>query len=132
VTVVLDTHAWLWWLHDPSRLSPRARAATEEAERTGTIVVSAISIWEIAWKCHSGRLALPGGMREWFAMARSYPGISIEPISAEDAIASVELPGEFHKDPADRMIVALARRFSAPLISLDSRIRTYGHVRTVW
>ena len=130
--IVLDTQAWLWWLHDPSRLSVRARQAMVRAEREGGMMVSAISVWEVATKCALGKLVLPIQLDVWFELARAYPGIVIEPISAEDALASACLPGLFHKDPADRLIVALTRRLQAKLVTADGLIRAYPHVATVW
>ena len=130
--IVLDTQAWLWWLHDPSRLSVRARKAIVQAEKDDGMVVSAISVWEVATKCALGKLVLPLQIEAWFALARTYPGIVIEPVSAEDALASAGLPGEFHKDPADRLIVALARRLQVSLVTADGLIRAYPHVVTTW
>lgn len=130
--IVLDTQAWLWWLHDPSRLSARARQTVVQAERDDGMTVSAISVWEVATKSALGKLVLPMQIEAWFAQARSYPGLVVEPVSAEDALASACLPGEFHKDPADRLIVALARRLQAPLVTSDGLIRAYPHVVTVW
>src|SRR5574340_1068965 len=54
------------------------------------------------------------------------------PVDNQVAVKSPELPGEFHKDPADRMIVATARRFAAPLVTADEKIRGYPHVKTIW
>ena len=54
------------------------------------------------------------------------------PVDTEIATKSVTLPGEFHKDPTDRMIVATARKFGAPLVTKDEKIRAYAHVKTVW
>lgn len=130
--IVLDTQAWLWWLHDPSRLSACARQAIVEAEQGDGMRVSAISVWEVATKCALGKLDLPMQVEAWFALARMYRGLVIEPISAEDALASACLPGEFHKDPADRIIVAFARRLEARLVTADRLIRAYPYVSTIW
>ena len=130
--IVLDTQAWLWWLHDPSRLSAQVRQALRAAEKDAGIMVSVISVWEVATKCSLGKLILPMQVEEWFSLARAYRGIIIEPVSAEDAIASACLPGAFHKDPADRIIVALTRRHKATLVTADSLIRAYPHVATLW
>ena len=130
--IVLDTQAWLWWLHDPSRLSARVRQVLRAQEKEAGITVSVISVWEVATKCALGKLALPMQMEEWFSLARTYRGIILEPVSAEDAIASACLPGNFHMDPADRIIVALARRLKATLITADTLIRAYPHVTTLW
>ena len=130
--IVLDTQAWLWWLHSPSELSRAALLAVRRAEAEESILVSAISVWEVAVKNSSGKLSLPMEIHDWFRHASNYPGISIEPVMPADAIDSTLLPGEFHKDPADRMIVALARRHTAPLVTSDSLIRAYPHVKTIW
>ena len=130
--IILDTQAWLWWLHDPNRLSRRAVAAIQKAERGKGIRVSSISVWEIAVKTEAGKLELPLEINEWFEKARSYPNLVVEPLSPLDAIASTQLPGRFHKDPADRMMIAMARRHGVPLATSDSRIRAYPHVETVW
>lgn len=130
--IVLDTHVWLWWLHDSSRLSAPAGELIRQEQQTGAIVVSTISIWEVAVKVQSGKLAIPMEIHRWYELARGYPATVIEPLSPEDAIASTLLPGGFHKDPADRMIISLSRRLSAPLVTCDRKILEYPHVETVW
>lgn len=130
--IVLDTHAWLWWLHEPRRLPPRVRQALCKAEKEEGIAVSVISVWEVATKCALGKLTLPMPVEKWFELARTYRGIVIEPVTAEDALVSACLPGDFHKDPADRIIVALARRLRAPLVTSDNLILAYPHVTTLW
>lgn len=130
--IVLDTQVWLWWMHDPGKLSKKARAAIEEAESTSRILVSAISVWEVAVKNELGKLTLPLGIHDWYRNASAYPRIVIESLSPIDAIASTQLPGEFHKDPADRIIVAYALRNGAPLVTSDRKIIHYTHVATIW
>ena len=95
--IVLDTQAWLWWLHDPSHLSARARQTIARAEGGDGMTVSAISVWEVATKCAMGKLVLPMPLDAWFALARAYRGIVIEPVSAEEALASACLPGAFQQ-----------------------------------
>jgi PIN domain nuclease of toxin-antitoxin system len=130
--MLLDTHTWLWWLHSPDQLSNRAREILTVGEHQNSLMVSAISVWEIAVKSSIGKLPLPLAMDEWFAMARTRPGIVIEPLDPLDAIASTQLPGEFHKDPADRIIIAIARRRDMELVTADHKIQNYPHVKTVW
>lgn len=130
--IILDTQAWLWWLHDPAHLSRRALSAIRQAERGDGIRVSAVSVWEIAVKTHAGKLDLPLEIHEWYRRACAYPNLVVESLSPLDAIASTQLPGRFHKDPADRMIIALARRHGAPLVTADARIRAYPHVEVIW
>ena len=95
-------------------------------------MLSAISVWEVAVKVQSGKLAIPMDINRWYELARSYPSTVIEPLSPLDAIASTQLPGNFHKDPADRIIVSLARRLTVPLLTCDRKILDYEHVVTVW
>jgi PIN domain nuclease of toxin-antitoxin system len=130
--IIIDTHVWLWLLHDPSQLSNAARAQIEIKEAQNGILVSAISVWEIAVKSSLGKLALPLPIDDWYALAKSHSGIVIEALNPEDAIASTQLPGDFHKDPADRIIVAMARRYNVPLITCDNNILKYSHVKTIW
>ena len=130
--IVLDTNAWLFWLHEPARLTRRARAAVTRAVAAEAARVSVISVWEVALKSGLGKLHLPLPVEEWFERARSYPGIAFEPLLPQDAIAATRLPGELHRDPADRFIVALARRLGAPLVTADGNLRACPHVETVW
>jgi PIN domain nuclease of toxin-antitoxin system len=130
--IIIDTHVWLWLLHDPSQLSNAARAQIEIEESQNGIFVSAISVWKIAVKSSIGKLALPLPIDDWYALAKSHSGIVIETLNPEDAIASTQLPGDFHKDPADRIIVAMARRYNVPLITCDNNILRYPHVKTIW
>jgi PIN domain nuclease of toxin-antitoxin system len=129
--ILLDTHIWLWWLHDQNRLSDRVQTTIVLEEPQNGILVSAISVWEIAVKSSLGKLALPLPINEWYAMAQAYPGVTVEPLNPLDAIASAQLPGEFHKDPADRVLIAIARRYDISLVTLDTKILNYPHVQTL-
>jgi PIN domain nuclease of toxin-antitoxin system len=129
--ILLDTHIWLWWLHEPSRLSPTAAARIKSEEVDSGLLISAISVWEIAVKSGIGKLPLPLPINDWFAQALTYPGMVIEPLNPLDAIASTQLPGEFHKDPADRILIAISRRYDIPLVTCDEKILRYPHVQTI-
>ncbi|MBO3464420.1 type II toxin-antitoxin system VapC family toxin [Aetokthonos hydrillicola Thurmond2011] len=130
--ILLDTHIWLWWLHSPEKLSERSRTLLTIAENQNAVIVSAISVWEIALKHSAGKLPLPLSVNEWFAIAKTRRGITIEPVDPLDAIASTQLPGDFHKDPADRIIVAIAYRRNIELITCHQKILTYPHIKTLW
>jgi PIN domain nuclease of toxin-antitoxin system len=69
---------------------------------------------------------------EWLNSLLTVPNVTLLPLTAQSALDSTRLPGSFHGDPADRMIVATARAESAPLVTADQRIRAYRHVRTIW
>jgi PIN domain nuclease of toxin-antitoxin system len=128
--IVLDTHIWVWWVHGDERLT-RTQAEVIEANETDVIGVSAISCWEIAKLVEYGRLELPCSLEEWFEDALSYPGIHLLELTPEIAIESTQLPGEFHRDPADQMIVATARVYGSPLVTSDGRLLEYPHVETI-
>ncbi len=130
--ILLDTHTWLWLLHDPEQLSTPAQSIITEAENSNSILISSISVWEIATKQSLNKLQLPLAIHEWFELAQQQPGTLIEPLSPLDAIHSANLPGDFHKDPADRILVAIARRYDIPLITCDTKILNYPYVKTIW
>ena len=130
--IVLDTHVWLWWLSKPEDLSAGALAAIEEARGTGSVHISSISAWEIAMLVARGRLVLTMGVREWVSRSEALPFFRLVPVSNAIAIRAVELPGKFHPDPADRIIVATALSLGAPVVTKDEKILNYPHVTTVW
>ncbi len=132
--IVLDTHAVLWWVNGDAKLSPNALAAIENEFRLddGNILISAISAWEIALLVEKGRVTLSMGIDDWLDTVEEIDRVRIFPIDTATVVESTRLPGEFHKDPADRMIVALARHFNADLVTADEKINNYRHVKTVW
>ena len=132
--IVLDTHALIWWVNGDSKLSARARKVIESEMNAdgGKILVSAITAWEIAMLVNKNRLVLTMDLNEWLDTVRSIDAVQFVPIDNEVAVQSVQLPGDFHPDPADRMITALARHYSAMLVTSDDKIRNYRHVKTIW
>ena len=79
-----------------------------------------------------GRLILSMDVESWLDEVRQIDGVRFVPVDNEIGIKSTMLPGEFHKDPADRMIVATARKLAVSLVTADEKIRDYEHVKTVW
>ncbi|MBW7901527.1 MAG: type II toxin-antitoxin system VapC family toxin [Rhodocyclaceae bacterium] len=131
--IVLDTHTLLWWASgDEAQLSAAAAQAIEAELHGGQIVVSSISAWELAMLVAKGRVILSMDIGEWLSVAGQIEAVSFASVDNEIAVKSTELPGEFHKDPADRIIVATARKLAAPLVTADEKIRAYPHVRTIW
>ena len=128
--ILLDTHAWIWWVHGDERLSANQLKIIRESE-TDSIGISAISCWEVAKLVERGRLELPVSLETWFEQALNYPGIRIMELTPDISIESTRLPGEFHRDPADQIIVATARVHDCPLITSDERILKYPHVKAV-
>ena len=128
--IVLDTHIWVWWVHGDERLTASQLEFIQNNEDE-EIGISAISLWEIAKLVENGKLELPVSLEKWFKQALSYPGVQIIELTPEIAAESTRLPGEFHKDPADQIIVATARIMKCKLVTSDERILNYSHVKTV-
>jgi len=128
--ILLDTHVWVWWTHGTGQLSD-AQNGTIQANETDVIGISAISVWEVAKLVEYDRLKLPCPTDEWVAKALTYPGVRLLELTPEIAIESTRLPGEFHRDPADQIIVATARVHDCPLVTSDESILEYPHVQTV-
>lgn len=79
-----------------------------------------------------GRLTLTMDVDDWLGVVSSIDRVKFVPVNNAIAVQSVRLPGEFHQDPADRIITALARHCSATLVTKDEKIHKYRHVRTIW
>jgi PIN domain nuclease of toxin-antitoxin system len=131
--ILLDTHAWIWHLADPGRLSARALKAIEERTSSrGAVLVSSISTWELAMLVERGRLKLSIDAEAWIAHAEALPFLRFVPVDNRIALASVRLPLSVSPDPADRIIVATAMLAGIPLVTADKRIRRCGVVKTIW
>ena len=125
--IILDTHIWVWWVDGGVHLPPDYLAFIN-AEAPAGLGVSAISCWEVAKPVERGRLHFAIPVEEWLAQALQ-PPIQLLPLSPEVAVGSTRLPGVFHRDPADQMIVATARHYDCPLVTLDRQILTCPHVK---
>ncbi len=131
--ILLDTHALIWWANGSNELSTAARTLIDKTLAEGNdVFISTISAWEIATLVAKQRLTFSMDVSTWLATVGQINGIRFISVDVEIAVKSSELPGEFHKDPADRMIVATARKFAIPLITADEKIRAYEHVKTIW
>lgn len=126
--IVLDTHVWVWHVQGDKRLPDALAEIIRLNEKTG-LGVSSFSIWEVAKIVERGKLNLFVEIDEWFATAIDYPGIQILLITPQIAVESTRLPGNFHKDPADQIIVATSRIYDCPLITVDREILEYPHVK---
>jgi PIN domain nuclease of toxin-antitoxin system len=126
--ILLDTHMWVWWVNQAADLTTADQRLIERHAESG-LALSMISCWEIAKKVELGRLQLTQAVRPWLETAISYPGLRPIDLSLDIMIESTQLPGTFHRDPADQLIVATARVLDIPLLTRDSKIRTYPHVK---
>ena len=131
--IVLDTHVLLWWVGDSDQLSVAAKKAIDKTISQGSeVIVSTISAWEVSMLINKKRLVLSMDIESWFDEVSQIDGVRFLPVDNEIGIKSTVLPGSFHKDPADRMIVATARKLAVPLVTADDKIRNYQHVKTIW
>lgn len=129
--IVLDTHAWVWWVAGSPELSEAARDVIESALGEAGVRVSSISAWEVALLVRRGRLQLTIEVDEWVERAAALPFLRMVPVDHRIALRSVGLEG-LHDDPADRIIVATAQALGAPLVTRDRRLRGYQAVGTIW
>ncbi len=128
---LLDTHILLWWLGPATRLSADQRQVIEEAGPEQPLWVSEISLWEIATLHSLGRLELRLPLRDWLERATAPPLVRRLGISPAVAAEVAALPDGFHRDPADRILVATARVYGATLLTQDQRILRAGIVSTL-
>jgi len=126
--IVLDTHVWVMWVHGESRL-PKDYFYRIQQEEANGLGINAISCWEVAKLVELARLKLPVGLETWFEKALNYPGVRLLELTPQIALESTRLPGRFHRDPADQIIVATARVHDCPIVTLDARILAYPHVK---
>ena len=129
---LLDTHAWLWWVTEDRRLSKAAATAIEASRADGALWLSLISIWELSKKVEKGQLGLDRPLDDWLDQATLRDGLRLADLTRPILVESCRLPGTFHGDPADQMLVATARLQGATLVTRDRAIRDYTHVRSCW
>ena len=128
--ILLDTHVWVWWVNESSMLTDAMRQTIEGHQGEG-LGVSIISCWEVAKLVELGRLQLTMPVEHWLEQALAYQGVELIDLALRIVVESTQLPGEFHRDPADQMIVATARVYDAPLLTADSKIRDYPYVKII-
>ena len=128
--ILLDTHIWVWWVGGNPRLTAAQRRHVDVHEKTG-LGVSVSSCWEVAKLVELNRLELRCPVGEWLEQALAYPGVRLLYLTPRIAVESTQLPGSFHRDPADQMIVATARIRAYPLLTADAGILRYPHVKTL-
>jgi PIN domain nuclease of toxin-antitoxin system len=130
--IVLDTHAWLWWISNPELLGGRAAEAIAAAQSRRELFVSSISVWEVAMLTQKGRLQLALDVRDWVSRCEGLPFLQFVPVNNAIAIQATRLPDGLHGDPADRIIVATTLSLGATLVTKDEKLTRYSPVKTLW
>jgi PIN domain nuclease of toxin-antitoxin system len=125
--IVLDTSALIFYTLDPAQLSLKAARTIAQADR---ILLSSISIWEVGLKVKRGKLVLPMSIGEYVDRLVQLERLEILAVDVQNWLDNLALDWE-HRDPADRAIVALARRHDCPLVSSDHTIAAY-YSKTIW
>lgn len=116
---LLDTHTLIWYLEGSRELGIRARGLIEDATRRHGLLVSAITAWEIGLLVSKKRIELSKDAIVWVKEALARPGVTLIGLEPEIAVSSSLPPFEMHPDPADRILVATARRKGATLVTAD-------------
>ena len=125
--VVLDTSALLYWTLDPDQLSLAARRTIEQADR---LVISSISVWEIALKVKRGKLDIPLSIIDYAERLQRLESLEILSVDVQTWQENLDLDWE-HRDPADRTIVAIATRLACPLVTSDRVVADF-YRETTW
>ena len=132
LTLLLDTHILVWWRAEPKRLSKLQASTLAAIDKKGAkVAISAITLWELAKLVELGRRRINVPLDAWLEEIEDHPGIEVLPITARVVAESTRLGEEFHRDPADQLIVATARCHGLRLVTSDERIRAWGRVPLV-
>jgi PIN domain nuclease of toxin-antitoxin system len=129
MTLLFDTNAWIRLAECPEAISPKACQQIQGA--TGPAFLSVISIWEVCLKIRKGKLELSMPLDEWLTVMLRPSLVTVLNVDTTIARAANALPGDFHEDPADRLIVATARHRDLTLVTSDALIISYPHVLTL-
>lgn len=116
--ILLDTHIWVWWVQNDERLKGSVIDYLDGME-PAEIGISAISCWEVATLHTLGRLSFSTTLEDWMEKALRSTGVVVQELSPEIAIESANLPGNFHRDPADRYSPEAQFKLDAVFESVD-------------
>ncbi len=128
---VLDTHVWIWWMLGDVRLKAAERDALDGLPPDARPVLCDISLWEFTTLVDLGQVRIDGGVEAWLEVAASAATVKIQAVTPAIVAEMNRLPASFHRDPADRLIVATARALKLPLATHDRRIRS-SRLASLW
>jgi PIN domain nuclease of toxin-antitoxin system len=127
--ILLDTHALLYWIKNPQNLGEEARKSINKTDRIG---IHVISCFEIAILVEKSKIELDLPVDQWIADTLSHPKIDLVPLSVAAAVQCTQLPGDFHRDPVDRILSAACLINDYSLVTKDGLIEQWGHIKTIW
>lgn len=130
--ILLDTHVLIWTMTEPQRVSRAAASAIRRGRVGGGLGVSAISLWEVALLFSRGYLRAPGTVEDSIQALLDSSGVTVRPLTPTIAALATQFPGDYPRDPADRLIGATARAEGLTLITRDERIRNSKLLKTIW
>jgi PIN domain nuclease of toxin-antitoxin system len=126
-TLLLDTHIALWLDSGSERLRRETRATIDGCWKAGgTVLLSSVTAWEIAFLVDTGRVTLDVSVDAWVARFTARPGVAALPLSHRAAARAYQLYAFEHRDPADRLLIATAVELGASLVTYDERIARFG------
>ena len=128
---LLDTHVWIWWICGDSRLTAREREVLDNLSPSERPVLAEISLWEVAMLVERGRLELDMDLERWLAVASAPATVELARLTPAVAAEVSRLPEKFHRDPADRVIVATARVRKLRIFTRDRKIIS-ARVAPLW
>jgi PIN domain nuclease of toxin-antitoxin system len=125
--IVLDTHVLIWIVNgDAEQIKPHTREKVQAALKDGGVLIPAICVWEIGMLCKKERIRLAKPVSAWIRDALALTRFKLAPLNELIALEAATLPGDFHNDPADCLIVATARVENAVLLTRDQSLIEYG------
>ena len=130
MNIILDTCALIWWSLDPDKLSPKAKQTCDQMEQLKNGIVPSTTIWEIAIKVKNRKLDLGINLDDYIAALQESDVIQLIPIDENIWLESVKLKWE-HRDPADRVVVAMAEQYQAFVITADQKIADF-YSSVIW
>jgi PIN domain nuclease of toxin-antitoxin system len=130
--ILLDTPSLIWWVNRNAELSAAALGQIEAERPGGTILISAISAWDIAHWAAAGRLGLRMEPGIWLSLVAAIPEVRFIPIDNDLALAAATLPEPAPAAFAARVLAATARHAGCPLVTSDTALHGYIHVNTIW
>lgn len=132
--ILLDTHVWLWYVAKEASLKEAAKEQIKQAINDGHAYFSAMTAWEICFLDKNNRINLDAACEIWIEDVIKKSGIQEVPVTRDIAVEANSLPGNLHKDPVDRILVATARKRNMILATRDGKILKYaedGHLQVL-